>query len=97
MKNHPPHIIKTKSHLFSNADVQFHQLRLIYRRRRIYHHISSAVVFREGDVVTDNLITIQNSDQTVKPKGQPAMRRRAVSKRIHQEAELSLRLFWTKS
>ena len=58
MKNHPPHIIKTKSHLFSNADVQFLQLCLIYLRRRIYHHISSAVVFRESDVVTDNLVTI---------------------------------------
>ena len=58
----------------------------IHRTRRLGHDVRRALGFREGDHFTNRLRASHQHHQTIQAKGETAVRRRAVLKRIEQES-----------
>src|SRR6185503_2436372 len=71
--------------------VQLAQLPLIDGARRLGQQTLCALRFRERDHIANRIGTGHHRDDAVEPERDPAMRRRAVLKRIKQEAELRAR------
>ena len=79
----------------AQTDVQFAQLLFINRARSTGEQALSALRLREGDHVADGRSTRHHRDDTVKPEGDTAVRRRTVLQGIQQEPELQAGFFRT--
>ena len=73
--------------------MQFAQLLLVHRRRRLRQQALRTLGLGEGDHVADGFGTGHHGDDAIQTEGQTAMRWRAILQRVEQEAELELRLF----
>ena len=83
--------------LLAQADVQFAQLLFVDFAWCVCKQALRTLRLREGDDIADRLGAGHHRDDSVKPEGQSAMRRRAVLERIKQEAELELRFVFSDS
>ena len=61
-------------------NLQLIKLLLINRRWCIQHYITTGVILRKSNKVTDAFAAAKNRTKTVKPKGDAAMRRSAILK-----------------
>ena len=77
--------------------MQFTQLFLVNIVRSLSHQTACTLCFRESNNVTDRITFSHNHDQTVKTKGQTAVRRRTIFKSIHHKAEFLFCLLFGKT
>ena len=72
--------------------MQFAQLLLIHRRRRLCQQALRALRLGEGDHIADGFGAGHHGDNAIQTERQAAVRRRAILQCVEQEAELELRL-----
>ncbi|CAM2152284.1 conserved hypothetical protein [Paraburkholderia tropica] len=79
----------------TQTDVQFLELTLVDRARRLREQTLRALRLRERDHVADRVGAGHHRDDAVQTERDTAVRRRAVLQRVQQEAELRTRFFRT--
>ena len=72
------------------VEIELIELLLIDQRRSVDHHVTSSIIFGEGDAVSDAIQPCEERDEAVKTISQAPVRRSPVLEGIHQEAELLL-------
>ena len=75
------------------TNMQLAQLFLVYQVRCFAHHIVGILCLGEGDDVADRRTFCHQHDHTVQTEGQSSVRRRAIFKGLHHEAEFFLGFF----
>ena len=78
-------------------DFQFIQLFLIYGRWCIEHDVTTRVVLRECDAVTDAIETSQDADETIQTESKTCVRWCSILEGVHQETKLSLGTLWSET
>ena len=73
--------------------MQLTQLLVVYQVRRFAHHIVGILGLGEGDDVADRRTFCHQHDHAVQTEGQSSVRRRAIFKGLHHEAEFFLGFF----
>src|SRR5690606_17041279 len=68
--------------------MKFLQLFGVDRCRGIYHHITSSIVFWEGDKIANGFLSAQNCDQSIKSESYSPVWWRAILESIHQKSKL---------